>query len=153
MQALLLTTGASFALSVLGAILADTYLTERIPVFGDFLGLQYSVNPGIAWGIQLPNGFQEILIIVALITVAVLAIRSTKTHSLSPIPYSLPFGLILGGGLANVVDRLRDGVVTDYFQIGSFPIFNVADSCVTVGVLLLLLDFARIRKKSAGCPL
>lgn len=117
-------------------MLADVLLTERIPILGDFMGLQYSVNPGIAWGIRLPDGLQEILIVAALIIVAVLAVRSTQAHF-------LPFGLILGGGLANVVDRLPDGVVTDYFQVGTFPIFNVADSFVTVGVLLLLIASSR----------
>jgi signal peptidase II len=38
------------------------------------------------------------------------------------------------------MDRLRDGFVTDFFQVASFPVFNVADSCITVGVALLLVE-------------
>ncbi len=48
--------------------------------------------------------------------------------------------MIVGGALGNVIDRIRDGAVTDFFQVGGFPIFNVADSFITVGVGVLLLE-------------
>jgi signal peptidase II len=57
------------------------------------------------------------------------------------------FGLILGGALANVVDRFPDGLVTDMIQVGAFPVFNVADSCITVGLGLLLLEIVLKEKK------
>ncbi len=161
MQVLLLTTIASFLLSFLSAVLADTYLSRRIPLFGDFMGLQHSVNPGIAWGMRLQGGVQEVLIAIALIVVAVLAVRNVRLPkgSGTPPPANRPkipdpvqpiaFGMILGGGLANIVDRLKDGVVTDYVQVGTFPIFNVADSCVTLGVALLLWGSLFSRRKKA----
>jgi len=151
-QVLLLTLVASFLLSLLSAVLADAYLLERIPIVGDFVGLQLSHNAGIAWGMELPGGIQEVAILLALIAVFVLAFRAARSQlsTVNCLPLEAPrrgakwgqllaFGLILGGGMANVVDRFRDGIVTDYFQVGTFPIFNVADSCVTVGVILLLL--------------
>lgn len=131
----------AIVLSILSASAADIWLNERIPVFGAFAGLQYSLNPGIAFGIRLPAGIQEVLIAAALGLVYYLA-RTTAKNQLS----QLAFGMIVGGGIGNIVDRLRDGFVTDYFQIGSFPIFNVADSFVSVGVALLLLD-ALLQKK------
>jgi signal peptidase II len=66
--------------------------------------------------------------------VIIFALRTAKSR-LSRVA----FGLIVGGALENIVDRLRDGVVTDFFQVGTFPIFNVADSCITIGVVLLLV--------------
>lgn len=129
----------SLVLSILSAQAADLWLDDRIAVFGSFAGLRYSLNPGIAWGIRLPAGIQEVLIVVALIVVAYMAIQQSRR----PTPDALPliaFGMILGGGLANVIDRFLDGYVTDYVQIGTFPIFNVADSFVTIGVSLLLLE-------------
>ena len=48
-------------------------------------------------------------------------------------------GLMLGGAIGNLIDRFTQGYVTDFISVGSFPVFNVADSCVTVGVGLLVL--------------
>jgi signal peptidase II len=51
-------------------------------------------------------------------------------------------GLILGGALGNVIDRIRLGYVVDFIQVGWFPIFNLADSAITVGAALLMLQYA-----------
>jgi len=52
---------------------------------------------------------------------------------------ALGFGLLLGGALGNIADRFDDGHVTDFIQIGWWPLFNIADSCITIGVIILLL--------------
>src|SRR3989344_3121733 len=127
--------------SIASAIAADLWLSARIPVLGFFAGLQYTLNPGIAWGIRLPSGFQEAAILAALVAVGFMA------KSAQSMLAQASFGLVIGGGVANIIDRLRDGVVTDYFQVGSFPVFNVADSCVTVGVVLLLIEALGARKR------
>lgn len=127
-------TGA-FIASFLAKLLADQFLQERVELLGSFAGLQYSKNPGIAFGLQLPPVIQELAIIAALIFVCVLAFRSTHTKI-----SSIGYGLIVGGAFGNVMDRLRDGFVTDFFQVGTFPIFNIADSCITVGVIFLLVE-------------
>ena len=137
------TAAVSGMLGVFAARLAAASLFHRIPVLGDFAGLELSFNPGIAWGMRLPAGIQEAAIGIALVIVIYLAHRESKQRS-SPVP-TVAYGLIVGGGIANIIDRLGDGVVTDYFQVGTFPVFNVADSCVTIGVALLLLQ--SVRKK------
>ena len=134
-QILFLVTALSFALSFAAKLLSDAYLVERIAIIGQFAGLDPTLNPGIAFGLQLPAGIQELLIFGALILVAIFAAKSSKT-----LLARVGFGMILGGALGNVLDRLRDGFVTDFFQVGTFPVFNVADSCITVGVALLLLE-------------
>jgi signal peptidase II len=60
------------------------------------------------------------------------------------------FGLMLGGAVGNVIDRLRfGGNVIDFISVGSFPVFNIADSAVTIGVgLMLLATLLENRKKS-----
>jgi len=131
----------SAILSIIAATAVDIWLSGRIAIVGSFVGLQYALNPGIAWGIQFPSGVQEGLIFVALITVGYMAWKTCK--SLPPTSYPLPpiaYGMIIGGGMGNIVDRLRDGYVTDYVQIGTFPIFNVADTFVTIGVGILLFE-------------
>lgn len=137
-----LTATVSFIFSFAAKLLADQFLDERIAIWGQFVGLYYSRNPGIAFGIRLPNVLQEIFIGAALLLVFWLAIKSAKTT-----PSRIGYGLIVGGALGNVIDRLRDGFVTDFFQVGTFPIFNVADSCITVGVGILLLDMVVNRNK------
>jgi len=129
---------AAFLGSMGAKLLADHFLTVRIPIIGSFAGLVHSVNPGISFGITLP--FQDFLVPLALLLVLILAwqsARSTLSH--------IAFGLIAGGAIANIADRFRDGVVTDFFQVGAFPIFNVADSCITIGVGLLLVEVMRER--------
>lgn len=127
------TTGIVVLCSLLSVWLAETLLVDRIPIIAEFIGLQLSHNPGVAFGIGLPEGIKELLIFFALFFVHVMFLESMRTDM-----QQLGFGLIVGGGIANIIDRLFDGFVTDYIQVGSFPIFNLADSCVTVGVVVLL---------------
>jgi len=130
----------SGGVSILAALLADRFLPERIPILGSFVGLRLSHNSGIAFGMALPPVVQELLIGCALVVVAWMAFRSSVRVPAARA-YALAYGLILGGGIANIIDRIPDGLVTDYLQVGTFPIFNVADSCITIGVGLLLLSF------------
>lgn len=130
----------SACVSVLSALAADSLLTERISLIGSFAGLQYTLNPGVAFGITFPPLLQVSLIAIALLAVVWMA-RGVRDRT-----ETIAYGLILGGGLANIVDRLPDGVVTDYFQVGTFPVFNVADCCITVGVLMLLIELGTARR-------
>lgn len=59
----------------------------------------------------------------------------------------LAFALILGGAIGNIVDRIRMGYVVDFFDLRWFPVFNVADSCITIGVFLLLVRMLRHEAK------
>ena len=135
MFTLWIATGAAFVVSFAAKLAADAWLHERVALAGSFLGLTPSRNPGIAFGFLLPEGYQTPIIVAALLLVAYSAYRSAADALTR-----WGFGLILGGAIANVADRARDGFVTDFFQVGSFPIFNVADSCITIGVGLLLLE-------------
>ena len=69
---------------------------------------------------------------------------STATH--------LIFGLILGGAIGNIIDRVRFGFVIDFFDLHWWPVFNVADSAISVGIvsLLLLIAFHDRRRKPAA---
>lgn len=137
---LLLTSAIlSGLLGVLAAVFVDVFLSRRIAVLGTFAGLERSVNEGVAFGWHL-GAIQPLLIAVALILIAWLAVKTAKTMTMQ-----VGFGLIIGGGVANIIDRLRDGLVTDFIQVGSFPVFNLADSCITVGAVVLLLEYLRKR--------
>jgi signal peptidase II len=128
----------------LAASLAGTSLArmmqEPVPIIGRFFRLTLGENPGIAFGLRLPEIAQEALIGTALVLVCIVA-RSAKDTI-----QRLGFGLIIGGALGNLIDRIPDGLVTDYVAVGTFPVFNVADACITVGAGLLLLDAFLARK-------
>jgi len=100
-------------------------------------------NSGAAFGIFRDDNILFIFIGVAVVAIAVLYIRFRNSRSLL---LKVCFGLILGGAIGNLLDRIRQGYVTDflYFHIGhvfSWPVFNVADSGITVGVVLLVIYF------------
>lgn len=118
----------------MAAYVAHVFLAAPLPIAGDWLILRYTENTGIAFGIHLPFPWQQLLILLALVTVAVVALRSRTQWS------RIGYGLILGGALANIIDRFLHGFVTDYIAVGTFPIFNVPDSCITVGIGLLLVE-------------
>lgn len=127
---------ASFLISTLTTLLIEIFppggSTVLIP---NVLTLSRSVNAGIAFGVALPFWLHFVLIPTAFIFVLLLAMRARE----SPIS-STGFGCILGGAFSNIVDRAYDGFVTDFIAVGSFPVFNIADACITVGVLLLLFE-------------
>jgi signal peptidase II len=102
-------------------------------------------NHGVAFGF-LPGSHLAVTILIAIALVALLAYFAL--HSGQRFIW-LPTGLLLGGALGNVLDRLREGSVTDFIKLPlGWPPFNLADASITVGVLLLLLTFEATRKNS-----
>ena len=134
---LLFCAGGSFIISLAAATLTEWLLTNRIPLVGSVIGLQKAHNLGITFGIGL-GPLQTAFIIIALALVAAAAWRTPNSRS-----EQAGFGLIVGGGLANLIDRLIDGYVTDMIQIGSFPVFNIADACINLGVAVLLIGLLK----------
>lgn len=120
--------------SVLAGIGAEL-LSHPVPILGNFARLTLSYNPDIAFGIVLPYPLKELLIGGALLAVVVLAFH--RHHDRFS---STAFGLIIGGAVANLIDRIPDGIVTDFIAIGTFPVFNLADACITIGAGLLLIE-------------
>ena len=142
MPVLLLTVSGALFSSILSTWLVDRFLAERVSIIGSFVGFERTVNDGIAFGIDLPPWLIATLIPAVLIFVVVLAFRSRNDQQ-----SFIAVGLILGGALGNIIDRFNDGQVTDFIRIGWWPYFNIADSCITVGVLfLLILEFRTKRE-------
>jgi signal peptidase II len=95
-----------------------------------------SRNRGVAFGL-LPSAqtLVTVLIIVALLVLLAYFARHTR------LPYMwLPTGMLIGGALGNIVDRIRDGSVTDFIKLPlGWPPFNLADASITLGILALVL--------------
>jgi len=118
------------------ASLADGPLS----IIGDRVELRLSRNPGGAFSIL--TGFTPLLAVLAAI-VAIVLVRVAQ-RAKDPVMV-VALSLVLGGALGNLTDRLfrapgfLRGEVVDFVRIGAFPSFNVADSAVTIGAVLLLL--------------
>lgn len=94
-------------------------------------------NSGAAFGLfQSGGGIFTILAVV----VAVMIIYYFPRIGQGNWALRLAMGLQLGGAIGNLIDRLQHGFVTDFISVGKFPVFNVADASITLGVLILLFD-------------
>lgn len=119
-------------------------LAEQIPVIGDFFLITSHRNRGAAFGIL--EGQQWFFFLVTLVVVVGIVWYMNKvkaTRKLLPVALAL----VLGGAIGNFLDRMLMGEVVDFlmFNFGSytFPIFNVADSCIVIGAGLIILDSLR----------
>lgn len=117
-------------------------LNEEISIIPNFFSIQYLKNTGAAFSI-LEN--QTILLaITSIICISVIIYYLKKEENLTTAMY-LSFGLVLGGILGNLIDRIVYQGVIDFlsFQIFNynFPVFNIADIGITIGVLLLIIIY------------
>ena len=103
------------------------------PVF-PFLKLVHVRNEGVAFGIAAGGR----TLVIVLISVALLAlVLYFARHAATPLIW-LPTGLLIGGAIGNIIDRIRDGAVTDFLKIPAWPAFNLADIAIVFGVIALV---------------
>jgi signal peptidase II len=163
------TRRSSFYLWVAGAIVAldqvakavvDRYLElhESLTIVDGLARLTYVQNRGAAFGIlsdaDLP--YQSVLFsLVSVIALGAIAVYAWKLPVDSRLPRTA-LALIMGGAVGNLLDRLRLGYVIDYVDVywgrHHWPAFNVADSAISVGVALLVLDILRSPQPDAAHP-
>lgn len=120
---------------------ADLRELGRIPVLPPVLNFTWVENTGVSFGLFGGGAARWALTVFSIAVSGVLAWWATKSDRRL---LTTAIGLIMGGALGNAIDRVRFGYVVDFLdfsQTGVFPwVFNVADSAITVGVALLLLD-------------
>jgi signal peptidase II len=119
-------------------------LYRTIPIVSDWLDVTFTLNPGAAFSLfatmpaRLRHWFFVVLSFGAIVVLLVLLARRTEAWS------NFAFALILGGTIGNLIDRLVRGRVIDfiYFHHESFnyPVFNLADSAITIGVAIILFE-------------
>ena len=98
--------------------------------------LSYVQNPGAAFGLLRNQTW--LLVIVTLAVVALIILFAGRVNFQTPLPgWSL--SLVLGGAVGNLIDRLRFGYVVDFLDFRVWPVFNVADMAIVVGVGLLMI--------------
>jgi signal peptidase II len=142
---LLAVAGAVYALDIVSKLLVVAHLSYGRPVhvLGDFLQLTYTRNSGAAFSIGY--GYTAVF---SLIAVGVIFVILRLARRLYSVPWALALGLLLGGAIGNLTDRIVRspgpfrGWVVDFVQFPHFAIFNLADAAITCGgVLMVLLAF------------
>ena len=124
----------------LASTIGSGQLASRIEIVDGWIALEYTENRGAAFGL-----FSGLAPILAAISVAI--VTSLLWHYIrQPRPphwQTVATGAIAGGALGNLLDRVRLGHVIDFVSVGPWPNFNIADSAITVGVLVLVWGMTR----------
>ncbi len=164
----LLVKGASIPL--LGISWEGMRYGLSVPILGEFFRLTYIENPGMAFGINV--GGKPVFSFISLIATAAIILYLFKSRN-EPFGFRLSLAMILGGAVGNMIDRIFYGViygegplfygkVVDFldldfpnldlfgYQLYRWPVFNVADASVTIGVILLL--FLSRKSSERGVP-
>lgn len=101
-----------------------------------FLDFVHVRNDGVAFGLLSGSGAALVVVLTVAALVAVLVWFAREPAR----PYAwIPTGLLVGGALGNLIDRVRQGSVTDFLKIPHWPAFNLADAAITIGVVALVL--------------
>lgn len=129
-------------------IIKSFRVRASLPIIKDFFYLTYTHNTGAAFSIL--TGRRLFLIITTFIVIMFIIYYLMKNKITSKLEL-VSFSLIIGGSLGNLFDRIIRGYVVDFldFRIFSynFPIFNLADTFIVIGVLLLIINMARKENK------
>jgi signal peptidase II len=143
---LLAVAGAALVVDILTKQLAVQRLTGRPPVqvVGDLLQLTLARNPGAAF--STGTSYTAVISLVAIVAAGVVLWLSRRVRTWL---WALALGLLLGGILGNLVDRLfrapgpLRGHVVDFLELPHWPVFNVADMCINVAAVLILVQALR----------
>jgi signal peptidase II len=115
-------------------VASKLWLDENVKVLGPF-SIHHVQNSGIAFGLfAQATGLVIVLTLVAIGWMIVYFSRSGARHPLLPVAV----GLLIGGSVSNLADRIRLGHVTDFLDLRYWPAFNLADSFIVIGVAILL---------------
>ena len=122
-------------------------MNESKTIIDNFLNITYVRNTGAAWSI-LDNNTWIVTVISLLIIIGI--IYYVYRNRVSKKILKIGYGLILGGAIGNFIDRIVYGYVIDFIDIDIFgwnyPIFNLADMFIVVGVILVMIDAWRCKK-------
>jgi signal peptidase II len=127
-------------------------LGESLPVIKKVFHFTLVHNTGIAFGLFKDNGF--VFLIIPVIAVVLLGYNLYYYHKMGELDhlYVLGFSLILGGAIGNMADRIMLGHVIDFIDLRVWPVFNVADSAITIGACIVLFKCLLLAKPPKKMP-
>lgn len=115
-------------------IRSNMTIGQSIPVISGIFHITYIENPGAAFGILANHRILFLLLTIAITGIMVylyLSLRNKKSLA------ALSLGLVISGAAGNFIDRFLRGTVTDMFDFQIWPIFNIADICICIGIAIL----------------
>lgn len=121
-------------------VVENMALGESIPIIEEVFHLTYILNPGAAFGMFAHNRLFFIAIAVVVIGIIIWARREILA---SPWEVKAGCGLFLGGAIGNLIDRGRQGLVIDFFDFRIWPVFNIADIAICIGVGLIIWNLLK----------
>ena len=134
------------------AIKTSFNLYQSKPVIQDLLHFTYVTNDGMAFGLSFPGGKHVLLIMTILLTGFIVGFLWKEKNGHPLIKYGL--ALILSGAIGNLIDRLLYGKVVDFLDLMicnfHWYIFNIADSSVTIGMILFIIHSIYIEQKKTN---
>lgn len=134
-----------FLLDLLSKFLIVKFLHSDLNILGNFFKFSYAENFGIAFSLKIP--FILIFLLNSLVlTLFIVFIK--KELLLEKNITAISCSMIIGGGLGNLIDRAYNGFVIDFISIFTYPTFNLADIFISLGVLFLLVFYAKISRTS-----
>lgn len=122
-------------------------LGDSVPVLPGLLHITHVKNSGAAFGI-LPN--QHLLFLIAGIVVIIVMLYYFRQLAVADGLSTVAFGSVLGGATGNLIDRMVFGKVTDFIDFRVWPVFNVADSAIVVGMILLSFILIKDARNEVG---
>lgn len=125
-------------------VVENMVLGESIPIIEEVFHLTYILNPGAAFGMFAHNRLFFIAIAVIVIGIIIWARREILA---SPWEVKAGCGLFLGGAIGNLIDRARQGMVIDFFDFRIWPVFNIADIAICIGVGLIIWNLLKTELK------
>lgn len=138
---------------------AHISLYDTIHVIPGFFNIIHTENPGVAFGLFAgsTSPFRSIVLIAlsaaVLVLIASILIKAPRSGERRNWLLRVALAFVLGGAFGNLYDRAVHGTVTDFVEVYAdnhyFPAFNVADSAITIGAILLILDMIRSRETSS----
>jgi signal peptidase II len=141
-------------LTVITVIIADQLTKAWICTFPfpfvisrlGFLRIVHILNTGSAFGLfQGQSAMLKVVGIVGVVVLLLLAFWIYRKYSYLVTKWNgVAYGLVLGGSIGNLIDRLRFGYVTDFIDAGFWPAFNIADSGITIGEIMIAISLLRL---------
>lgn len=125
-------------------VVENMALGESIPIIEEVFHLTYILNPGAAFGMFAHNRLFFIAIAVVVIGIIIWARREILA---SPWEVKAGCGLFLSGAIGNLIDRARQGLVIDFFDFRIWPVFNIADIAICIGVGLIIWNLLKTELK------
>jgi signal peptidase II len=135
-------------------VMLNMTLGESVTVIDGFFNITYIRNPGAAFGFLADSSptFRSIFFLGVAVMAIIMILYLIKKISDEKRLLTVCLSLILGGAVGNLIDRVRFGEVTDFLDFYLFsyhwPAFNVADSAITVGAIILVLEMVKKKTKS-----